>query len=135
MKPPSPPPSIESARPFAESGNNPVIASMPAAFASAGSRPAVTISGSVKQTAGIVAALTPPRFSGEALGPHSALLRLLVPKHRFSDETADRPNILARCLALTDNLNKGPIKIHRHFLEAPAFRLRAAAHGDEDLVG
>ena len=41
------------ARPLAAKGNWPILISRPTAFASSGDRPAVTISGSVKQTAGM----------------------------------------------------------------------------------
>ena len=82
----------------------------------------------------MVAGLKSPRLAGDDFGDHLRLRRRLVREHRLADQIADGPDVLDGRLALIVDLDEGPFHINRHFLQAPAFRFRSAANGDEDLV-
>ena len=77
------------ARPLAAKGKDATRQSSPAASASAGDRPAVTTSGSVKQTAGIAAGWKWRRR--HQLGHHLALRHGAVRQHGFAGQVADGP--------------------------------------------
>ncbi len=65
----------------------------------------------------------------------SPCVRRLVLQHRLADEIADRPDILHRGAALVVDLHEAARHVDGHVLQAPAFGVRLAADGDEDLVG
>ena len=84
------------ARPLARNGKRPVTISPCAAFAASGDKPTATISGSVKQIAGI-ARWSKARFSpGDDLGDHLALRHGAVGEHRLAGHVADRPDVAHR---------------------------------------
>ena len=107
---------------------------MPAAFASPGTGRRDDLG--LRETYGRDGCrLELPRLAGDDFGDHLRLRRCLVREHRLADQIADGPDILDGRLALIVNLDEGPFHINRHLLQAPAFRFRPAANGDEDLVG
>ena len=68
--------------------------------ASSGDRPAVTISGSVKQTAGIAALVPAALVAGDDLGHHLALRHGAVRQHRLAGDVADGEDAAHRGAAL-----------------------------------
>ena len=115
------------ARPLAAKGNRPILISPPAALASSGDRPAVTISGSVKQTAGMARLSQARLLAGDDLGHHLALRHGPMRQHRLAGDVADGVDAAHRGAALVVDPDELAVHVEVELLEPPA--VGAAACG------
>ena len=128
-------PSLVIARPLAVNGNRPTLISGAARRASSGDRPTVTISGSVKQTAGMARLSQLRLFARDDLGDHFALRHRAMRQHRLAGDVADRVDAAHRGAALVVDAEEFSVHVEHEFLASPAVDDRLAPDGDEDLVG
>src|ERR1051326_3044933 len=149
--PPSPPASSVKARPLAANGNCAVVISNPAAVASSGDSPAVTISGSVKQIAStkigskrrrapaIISAPIAPcaaalcaSIGSPTRSPTAQTLRIAV---RHWSSTLRNGPALSPPFSSRPPFAHGPCHLDPHPLEPPVFGQRPSPDRDDDLVG
>ena len=103
-------------------GTCPVLISLPRPCASSGERPAVTISGSVKQIAGN-AALVPARFcAGDDLGHHLALRHRPMRQHRLAGDVADGIDAAHRGAALVVDADEPAVHVEVELPRGPSPR-------------
>ena len=110
------------ARPLAVKGNWPMRISRPTASPPRGERPAVTISGSVKQTAGMQRWSQAAAVAGDDLGDHLALGHGAVREHRLAGDVADGVDAAHRGAALVVDADEGAVAVGVESPRAPSRR-------------
>uniref|UniRef100_A0A0N4ZZC5 PE-PGRS family protein n=1 Tax=Parastrongyloides trichosuri TaxID=131310 RepID=A0A0N4ZZC5_PARTI len=74
-------------------------------------------------------------MTGDDFGHDFTLRRALVRQHGFAGQVADGPDVLHAGGAAIVDLHERAVHGHAHVLQAPALGPRAAADGDQHLVG
>jgi hypothetical protein len=107
-------------------GKRPILTSCPAPLRPSGERPATTISGSVKQTAG-TQTLSHARGGRDDLRHHLALRHRPVSQHRLAGHVADGVDAAHGRPAPVVDPNEPAVAIQIDLLEAPPLVARLAA--------
>ena len=123
------------ARPSATNGNLPILTLRPLFLASSAVMPAVAISGSLKMTAGMQRTSISALVAGDDLGDDLGLVRRLVRQHRLAGHVADGVDAGHVGAQLAIGRHEAALDLHAQLLEPQALGVRAAADGDQHLVG